>query len=210
MITVLVLVFVALIAVGAVTLIRRRPAVETRSGPGSRMGAPATGALEAADEAPALRSSVRGLRLGDVVAHEDHDSIVERTYRFREGASTWEEHLLVDGAYKRWLSVEDDEGLECIVWERQPDPDLEPGPKELTVAGVSYRFDERGTATYTLEEAGGPGGSGSVEYADYAGPGSQRLSFERYDGSGWEVNIGLVTSEHVFDVFPGSGPVLGV
>ncbi len=204
---VLILVFVALIAVGGVALARNRQAVGAGSGPSG--SASRRGALEPAGDAPAVRSSVRGLRLGDVVAHDGHDSIVERTYRFSEGGSTWEEHLLVDGAHRRWLSVEDDEGLECVVWERQPDPDLEPGPKELTVTGVAYRFDERGTAKYTLEEATGPGGSGTVEYADYVGPGEARLSFERYDGSGWEVNVGTVTSEHVFDVFPGSGPVLG-
>jgi hypothetical protein len=188
-------------------LTRSRTAVGAGGGPSSGKRA---GALEAAEPPPAVRASVRGLRLGDVVAHDGHDSIVERSYRFREGASAWEEHLLVDGAYKRWLSVEDDEGLECVVWERRPDPDLEPGPKELTVGGVTYRFEERGTAQYTLEEAGGPGGSGTVEYADYTGSGEQRLAFERYDGSGWEINVGVVTSEHVFDVFPGSGPVLGV
>ncbi|MCW2958623.1 MAG: hypothetical protein JWP18_1426 [Solirubrobacterales bacterium] len=201
----LVLVFLAVVAIGVVALSRNRAAVG--AGPRAARGA---GALDAAEPPPAVRSSVRGLRLGDVVSHDGHDSIVERTYRFSEGGSTWEEHLLVDGPYKRWLSVEEDEGLECVVWERRPDPELEPGPKELTVDGVSYRFEERGTAKYTLEEAGGPGGSGTVEYADYAGPGEQRLAFERYDGSGWEINIGVVTSEHVFDVFPGSGPVLGV
>lgn len=199
----LVLVFVALIAVGGLALIRRRDAV------GAGGTGPRSGALAAAEPPPAVRASVLGLRLGDVVAHEGHDSIVERSYRFRDGGSAWEEHLLVDGAHKRWLSVEDDEGLECVVWERRPDPELAPGPKELTVDGVAYRFQERGTATYTLEEAAGPGGSGEVEYADYAGPGDARLSFERYDGSGWEVNVGTVTSEHVFDVFPGRGPVLG-
>ena len=82
----------------------------------------------------------------------------------------------------------------------------EPGAKTLEVDGVSYSFEERGTADYTLEEsAGGPGGSGRAEYADYSGPGAQRLSFERYDGSGgWEVNVGAVVSEHAFDVYPGS------
>ncbi len=199
MTAVLVLVFLVLIGAGVAALVRSRST--SAVGPGT----PPERSLGTSAPAVERRSSVRGLRLGDVVAHDGHDSIVERSYRFDEGGSRWEEHLLVDGDYRRWLSVEDDEGLECVLWERRPDPDLEPGPKTIDVDGVSYAFEERGTADYTLEEAGGgPGGSGRAEYADYAA-GEQRLSFERYDGSGgWEVNVGAVISEHAFDVYPGS------
>lgn len=152
----------------------------------------------------AVRSSVRGLHIGDVVNHDGHDAIVERSYRFRQGGSRWEEHLLVDGDYKRWLSVEDDDGLECVLWDRRPHPGLEPGAESIELDGVTYKFDEQGEADYTLEEREGPGGSGRAEYADYA-DGDQRLSFERYDGGGWEISTGAVTSEHAFDVYPGSG-----
>ena len=201
MTVVLVLVFLVLIGVGVAALVRSRSTAAVGGGPPSAPG----GALGTSEPAVARRSSVRGLQLGDVVAHDGHDSIVERSYRFREGGSRWEEHLLVDGGYRRWLSVEDDEGLECVMWERRPDPDLEPGAKTIEVDGVTYAFEERGTADYTLEEAGGgPGGSGRVEYADYAA-GDRRLSFERYDGfGGWEVGVGAVVSEHAFDVYPGS------
>jgi hypothetical protein len=198
MTTVIVLVLLALIAVGAYSLIRGRERKPVASGGGG-----ATPSLPGAEPAVAVRSSVRGLRVGDVVAYEGHDSIVERSYRFREGGSRWEEHLLVDGDYKRWLSVEDDEGLECVVWERRPDPSLEPGPDTIAIDGTTYDFDEQGNADYTLEESGGPGGAGKVEYADYEA-GDKRLSFERYDGSGWEINVGAVVSEHAFDVYPGS------
>lgn len=204
---VLILACVALIAAGAVIFVRQRQQVGAGArGGGSAAERSSARALDPAGAPTQARTSVRGLRLGDVVAYEGHDCIVERTYRFREGGSTWEEHLLVDGGFRRWLSVEDDEGLECVLWERQPDPKLEPGAKTIDLGGIAYRFDEQGTASYTLEEAAGPGGSGQAEYADYVA-GEQRLSFERYDGSGWEVNVGEVVSEHVFDVYPGSGEV---
>jgi hypothetical protein len=204
--TVLIIVFVALIAAGAVIFVRQRRQVGAGAAGGGATERSSSRGLGQADAPTQARTSVRGLQLGDVVAYEGHDCIVERTYRFSEGGSTWEEHLLVDGAFRRWLSVEDDEGLECVLWERQPDPTLEPGPKTIDLGGVSYRFDEQGTADYTLEESAGPGGSGRAEYSDYVA-GEQRLSFERYDGSGWEVNVGAVVSEHVFDVYPGSGEV---
>jgi hypothetical protein len=203
---ILIVVLVVVVVAGGIYAFSRGSGAGA-GGSGAGRGRSGRGELGAAEPPPAVRSSVRGLQLGDVVNHETHDFVVERTYRFREGGSSWEEHLLVDGDVRRWLSVEDDEGLECVLWERRPDPDLVPGAKELAVDGVTYRFDERGTADYTLEEATGPGGSGRAEYADYAA-GKRRLSFERFDGSGWEVNVGEVVSEHVFDVYPGSGPVL--
>ncbi|HEX6389634.1 MAG TPA: DUF4178 domain-containing protein [Solirubrobacteraceae bacterium] len=199
MTVVIIVVLLLLIGVGVYSLMRGRERKPVTAG-GASGGTPS---LPGAEPASAVRSSVRGLRVGDVVNYEGHDSIVERTYRFREGGSRWEEHLLVDGDYKRWLSVEDDEGLECVVWERRPDPGLEPGAKTIEVDGTTYEFDEQGTADYTLEESGGPGGAGSAEYSDYEA-GDKRLSFERYDGSGWELNVGVVVSEHAFDVYPGS------
>ena len=155
-------------------------------------------------ESAATRASVRGLRIGDVVAYDGHDSIVQRSYRFRQGGARWESHLLADGEHRRWLSVEDDEGLECVLWERRPHPDLEPGAESIELDGTTYAFDEQGEADYTLEEGEGPGGSGRAEYADYVA-GDRRLSFERYDGSGWEISVGTVVSEHALDVYPGSG-----
>jgi len=203
MTVVIVLVCLLLVGLGVASLVRSRSRTAVGGGGGSDR------ALGASAPTAPVRSSVRALRLGDVVAYDGHDSIVERSYRFREGGSRWDEHLLVDGDYRRWLSVEDDDGLECVVWERRPDPSLEPGPASIEIDGVSYEFDERGTADYTLEEGAGPGGSGRAEYADYLA-GDRRLAFERFDGSGWEISVGTVVSEHAFDVYPGSGPVSGV
>lgn len=193
-----VLILLVLVGVAIGYALYRRNQVSAGSGERSSLGQ--------AEPPTARRTSVRGLQLADVVSYEGHDCIVERVYRFREGGSRWDEHLLVDGDYTRWLSVEDDEGLECVVWERRPEPGLQPGEKSIELGGISYRFDEQGTADYTLEEASGPGGSGRAEYADYVN-GDERLSFERYDGSGWEINVGTVVSEHAFDVFPGNGEV---
>jgi len=165
------------------------------------------GGLPAPGEDPARRASVRGLRVGDVVNVEGHDCVVEQTLRFREGGYRWEEHLLVDEDWRRWLSVEDDEGLECVLWERSPSPELAPGPSEVALAGTTYRFEERGTADYTLERAGEAGSSGRAEYADYAA-GDRRLGFERFGGGdgAWELSVGRTISPHALDVYPARDP----
>ncbi len=195
---VIVVILLVLIGVGVASLLRSR---EKAAVPSTSSG---TGALPGATPPAAVRSSVRGLRVGDVVNHDGHDCLVDRTYRFREGGSRWEEHLLVDGDFRVWLSVEDDEGLDCQIWTRNPLSDLEPGPQTIELDGVTYSFDEKGRADYTLEEANGPGGSGVAEYYDYDADGGRYLSFEKFDGSGWEISVGQDISEHSLDIYPGS------
>jgi hypothetical protein len=149
-----------------------------------------------------LAGDVRALTVGDVVNHEGSDFIVDGTLRFEQGGFVWQEHLLVDGARRVWLSVEDDEGLELCEWTRARLPGLEPGPNSLEHDGVRYELEERGSAAYTSEGRTGAPPSGRAEFADYVA-GDRRLSFERYGtGGDWEVSVGRVVPEGALDIFP--------
>jgi hypothetical protein len=189
--------FSALIVAGVVVFVRGRRA---RAGVGGRGG----GGLPAASaELPA--SGVRALKPGDVVNHDGGDWIVEGTLRLEQDGFAWQEHRLVDGERSLWLSVEDDEGLEVVVWERGRAAGLEPGADRLTHDGVTYELEERGEANFTAEGSTATAASGRVEFADYAA-GERRLSFERYgQDAGWEVGVGQVVSEHALDIYPGRG-----
>jgi len=196
---ILILVFLALIAGGAVVFFRGRKAQA-----GAGRAAPA-GLPEAPAPEPIGGVEVRAMKVGDVVNYEGHDYIVEGTLRFDQGGFRWDEHRLVDGPDSLWLSVEDDEGLELVVWERLRGAALEPGPGSLDHAGVTYELDERGRANFTSEGVTGAPGGGKAEFADYA-HGDHRLSVERYgDDGGWEINVGRVISEHVLDIYPSRG-----
>ena len=149
-----------------------------------------------------LAGDVRALTVGDVVNHEGADFIVDGTLRFEQGGFVWQEHLLVDGGRRMWLSVEDDEGLELCEWTRARFPGLEPGPNSLEHEGVRYELEERGSAAYTSEGRTGAPPSGRAEFADYVA-GDRRLSFERYGSSGdWEVSVGRVVPDGALDIFP--------
>lgn len=194
----LVLVFLALIAGAAVVYFRGRKK-EAGSGP------PAPSGLPQADAEPVGGIEARALKLGDVVNHDGRDWIVEGTLRFEQGGFRWAEHRLVDGTDSLWLSVEDDEGIELVIWERLRGATLEPGPGTLEHGGVTYELDERGKANYTSEGVTGSSGGGKAEFADYM-QGDQRLSFERYgDDGGWEISVGRVISEHALDIYPSRG-----
>jgi hypothetical protein len=196
---VLVLVFLGLIA-GAVVVFMRGRKQAAASGAPSPAGLPQAPAAE-----PIGGVEARALKLGDVVNYESRDWIVEGTLRFDQGGFRWAEHRLVDGGDSLWLSVEDDEGLELVVWKRLRGAALEPGPGTLEHGGVTYELDERGKASYTSEGVTGAGGGGKAEFADYA-KGDERLSFERYgDDGGWEISVGRVISEHALDIYPSRG-----
>jgi hypothetical protein len=186
-----VIISLALVAGGVVVWLRGR----------SRTGRDDSRALSSAPQAPAP-SGVRTLKLGDVVNLEGADFIVEGTLRLEQDGFRWEEHRLVDGERSRWLSVEDDEGLEVAVWERAPAGDLEPGADRISHEGVDYELHERGHASFTAEGSTGTATSGRLEYVEYAA-GERRLAFERFGAdAGWELGSGAVVSEHALDIYP--------
>ena len=197
MVTVLIVLFVALIVAGVVVFVRGRRDRAGVGGGGER-GLPAASAAVPS-------SGVNSLKLGDVVNHDGADWIVEGTIRLNQDGFAWQEHRLVDGERSLWLSVEDDEGLEVVVWERAPETGLEPGAEQLSHEGVSYELEERGRADFTAEGSTATATSGRAEFVDYSA-GDKRLSFERYgEDAGWEVGLGIVISEHALDIYPSRG-----
>lgn len=158
--------------------------------------------MSAADEMRALHGDVRRLSPGDVVNFELVDWLVDRTMTFTQDGFEWQEHMLTDTdtGRKRWLSVEDDDGLQVAIYERLNGVELDPESRTLQHGDVAYTREERGQASFATRDESGPVDSGTVEYADYAA-GEQVLSLERYASQTWEVSVGRVISEHELDVY---------
>lgn len=136
---------------------------------------------------------VHHLGVGGVVTRGGRDYVVRGTLEVEQDGYRWVEHFLDDVAQRRWLSVEDDEGLEVAMWEGRALADLEegaPGDREVRFAGRTYRLDERGTARFTAKGTTGTSPTGTVEYVDYEASDGSLLSFERYGGQAWEVGVG--------------------
>ncbi len=143
----------------------------------------------------------RRLKVGDVVHHEGRDYLVRGTLAFDQDGFVWHEHFLDDTTTRRWLSVEDDEELEIVLWEAVTAPELAPGADRITHDGVTYTLEERGQATFRAEGTTGTAPAGRVEYYDYTA-GAERLSFERYGGETWEIGRGHVLNERSLDIYP--------
>src|SRR5690625_1747161 len=150
-----------------------------------------------------LRGDPMRVKAGDLVEAYGKTLAVRGTLRLSEGDYTWAEHFLDTGAgVKRWLSVEADPDIELVLWEEITGSDLEPGPKELSFEGDSYRSEEQGSARYTSEATTGLAPNGSLRYHDYAGPTGQRLSFESFgDGAKWELAKGLTLDRNQITIY---------
>ncbi|MCH7231943.1 DUF4178 domain-containing protein [Glycomyces sp. L485] len=150
-----------------------------------------------------LRGDPRRVKAGDLVEAYGKTLAVRGSLRLSEGDYAWAEHFLDTGSgVKRWLSVEADPDLELVLWEEVTGSDLQPGPRELSFEGVSYRSDEKGKARYTSEATTGLAPTGTVRYHDYDGPDGQKLSFEAFgDGAKWELAKGLTLDRNQITIY---------
>lgn len=145
----------------------------------------------------------RKLKVGDVVHLDARDWLIRGSLAFDQDGFQWHEHLLDDANLRRWLSVEDDEELEVVVWSAIDGIADEPGAPTMTLEGRTYRLEERGRASFTATGTTGTAASGFMEYCDYA-DGDHRLSFERYGTGSWEAGLGVVVNERSLDIYPSS------
>jgi len=176
----LLLLLLAAAVVAVIVVVRRRMAASRRPGPRQDP------LRDVADR------ELDTIGVGGVVAHGGQDHVVRGTLSFDQDGFTWVEHLLADVGVKRWLSVEDDEGIEVAMWEAVPLADVttgQPGDREVVIRGTAYRLDEKGTARFTAEGTTGTAPTGTVDYADYEGS-TGLASFERYGGGSWEAALG--------------------
>lgn len=137
-------------------------------------------------------ADVLDIRVDDTVSIGGHPWAVIGTLTYRDDEGwTWQEHLVDAGGDRRWLSVEDDDGVEIVMWS-PTNVTIEPGAREVIHDGQAYRLDEHGNATYVATGHTGTLPQGSSEYFDYAGRGGLSLGFERFGDGGWEMAVGTL------------------
>ncbi|CAM3896788.1 DUF4178 domain-containing protein [Janibacter anophelis] len=167
-------------------------------------------------DAPALAASpdhakvvaLQGLQQGGVVLWGDYELTVLGRLDLMEDGSRWTELIVADGQGTRcWVGVESDAASPVTFWYELPGGQLESGSvgdPELGVGGVTYRLDERGTASFTAVGSTGTAASGSADWVDYHADGGQLLGCERF-GDEWEVHLGQVVPPSELTIRPGAG-----
>lgn len=201
----LIVVLVVLAVILTVVLLARSKARKSQREEAARADAPRADPFADADN-DAVNGDPRRIKVGDIVEFRAQSWAVRGTLRFREGSSTWAEHLLDDAhGMKRWISVEEDPDLELALWTEVRGATVSPGPSTLDFDGRRYRDDESGTAKFTAEGTTGLDATGTVRYHDYEAGDGALLSFEDYGASGkWEAARGEVVSRGELRIYPGA------
>ncbi|NNG18476.1 DUF4178 domain-containing protein [Naumannella sp. ID2617S] len=129
------------------------------------------------------------LHPGAQFSYQGNPYTVAGTVWLNEDGDTWTEHKATGGPQPIWFTIEDDE---VTRWTQRPDlaSTLTPGARTVTADDGTFRLEESGTADYTAQGDTDTNPAGTVEYHDYSAPDGARLSFERFDGRGWEVATG--------------------
>jgi hypothetical protein len=176
------MVIAALIVAGAATAVggvRGWASGRRELGPGDTPRALGPGGGE-----PGVERGLAELRLGDVVQHGGADYLVEGLMLYDEDGHGWSAARLVDGADERWLLVGMERVGDAALRLVRPEPRLEIAghpPEYLTLDGVRYKLEKRGTAS--VQTRGDVGRLGPL--ASREAPGSvERCRWWRYEGSG--------------------------
>lgn len=192
-----------LIVIGVVVVVVAVIVIAVRAARRRQPTAPAARRDPLAADQPVHGFGPRNLGPGAIVAYGGVDYVVRGTITLREGSFVWWEHLLDGGDGAQWLGVEEDEGqLDLTWWTTRKGLGVSPGP-EVVVDGSAHREVEAGQARYSTEGTTGLAAQGSVRYRDYrTGNGGALLSFEDWDGAGWDASTGRPLSPGELTVYP--------
>lgn len=153
------------------------------------------------------------LKPGDLVKTDQHDFLVRGTITMDDSGTEWWTHLLDDATgTKRWLSVENEDGLEMGFWDRVPVSDIEsgsPGDRSIVLRGIAYKLIERGNANYRATGTTSTQPAGHAEYMDYEAADGRMLSLERFDEGGWEASVGEKVLPSELSVYPSNTSAQG-
>lgn len=194
----LVLVLIALVAVG-VLLAKRAKGANTSPPEQAPVDPFGSGDVDA------VRGDPRQLKPGAIVEIRGVSYGVRGSLRLSEGSWKWDEHFLETADGRRtWLSVEEDPELELVLYTELPGVNVQPG-KTVELDGRTFVRDETGEARFRAEGTTGLNPEGSVRYEDYASKDDVRLALEDFGAGKWEVSRGEVLSRHEVMIYPAAG-----
>lgn len=171
---------------------------------------------DAADSAAAAVAAPGGedqqalkLRVGDVVAYDGVDFIIEQKYIYSSGGYYWYSYHLKDrvGDKEQWISAEYDDELIITLDEDLDMTVPKQAPSTLTYRNRGYRQCEHGHAQVTIWHAGSAKPvTTTVEYWDYEGEDDDTtLGVERWDDE-TKVAISKQVEPYELTIYPRSVP----
>jgi hypothetical protein len=139
------------------------------------------------------------IRVGDPVSLEGTPGKVVATIGYiGNGAERWTGACVALSSGQEWVTLVDEErGLEVCRWKKLSFLPGTPGEGKIHYGDHTFAKREAGNAEYDAHGEVDLPSVGEVRYVDYI-DGDQRLSFEDYDGAGWEASLGRVLGPGAF------------
>lgn len=140
------------------------------------------------------KRTVKNLQINDVVTVDLEDYIVVGKIEYNDSGYTWTSYNLKGDNKNIWLSYEEDDELYIGVYESSSVKIQEPIGNKITVEGITFTLDEKGSASITGKEgqAGAVVGQ-RVKYWDFESEDSEfdLLSIEKWGGQteGGEIEV---------------------
>jgi hypothetical protein len=144
---------------------------------GERAPSVAAGELLSADEPVRWLDAIAALARGDAVTYEESDYLVEVTVTYFASGRTWKLHRLGAESARRWLYVAP--GALALAMLQPSDPIASDGAAELALGGTTYRLDEQGAASVTVDSAVGQQRL-TIDYWHYTAPSGELYWLERW------------------------------
>lgn len=161
-----------------------------------------------------IERSIYDLRVGDIVAADSVDYVVEGVLEYDEDGSKWRVGRLVDGDTVHWLVT--GLGSQTSLRWMSTESELELAgypPEQLDAAGIRFNMDKRGTATAHFRgELGNMPGKRGQQRSDtvdrcrwwrYESAGDDTLLVEQW-GSEYRVLRGQHLGDGMLELIPGS------
>jgi hypothetical protein len=145
---------------------------------GERAPSVTPGELLRADEPARGLDAIAALTRGDAVTYEESDYLVEVTVTYFASGRTWRLHRLGAESARRWLYVAP--GALALAMLEPTDPVASVGAAELSVGGTTYRLDDQGAASATVDSAVGRQERLTIDYWHYAAPSGDLYWLERW------------------------------
>jgi len=170
---------------------RKRRRAELESGKEVAMLPPAV-----EDSSDPLERPIERCRPEDIVMLDGRDWLVEEVWKLAEGARTWRECRLSDGADEAWLLCPEREEP-FLGFGRPLDlAGMEPPGQQVEADGKIFTMDREGAALMD-------GGPQQVRFWDFQHPGAARLWHRKGLGGG-RTYLGQRVPRHQITFLPGS------
>lgn len=144
------------------------------------------------------------IRVNDIVTYNLEDYQVVGKLSYNDSGYKWVAYQLEGQSETIWLSAEMDDELELGIYKSSKEKLTQPIPNNVSLGGVNYFLDEKGTARVRGEGRGANVDGQEVKYFDFTNDTDDKFLSVEVWGSEVEVSIGYEIEKYEIKIIAAS------